>query len=225
MSDTSRDYRILMALHAVDLLERRVRQWGMPWPVKRQAALQEVAEARKALLRARYSFLPARMLAESQEVARVGEAADRLIAMLVPQQRPRLTGGQALAFAEIRWALAILKGLRSRLLLGDENRPEYAVDIVGVEVVRVEPIRGTRLYATRASAGSVAFTIVTNIEGIRQGEVRAAAVLPPQEFSGVISEAMYASEPIDREYLGKRVPPRLLSGEVAAVVRRITEGR
>jgi predicted RNA-binding protein with EMAP domain len=225
MGDTSRDYRILMALYAVSILESRIRQWGMPWPIKKQAALQLVADARKHLLRARYSFLPPRMLADSEYVASIGRIAEELISALIPEQRPRLERGQALAFAEIRWALSILKGLRRRLLLGDDNRPEYAVDVIGVEVTRVEPIKGTRLYATRASAGPVAFTIVTNIAGIKPGEVRAAAVLPPQEFSGVVSEAMYASDVLDRSYIGKRVPPQLLSGEVAAIVRRVTEGR
>jgi len=225
LSDTSRDYRILMALHAVSTLEARVRQWGMPWPVKRQATLELVSEARKHLLRARYSFLPPSMLAESEYIASVRDVAERLASMLIPEQKPRLSGGQALAFAEIRWALSILKGLKPRLLLGDDNKPEYAVDIIGVEVVRVEPIRGTRLYATRASAGPYAFTIVTNITGIKPGEVRAAAILPPQEFSGIISEAMYASGVLERSYLGRRVPPHLASGEVAALVRRITEGR
>jgi predicted RNA-binding protein with EMAP domain len=225
MVDTARDYRLGMALHAVGLLERRLRQWGLPWPVKRQEALSIVAEARKRLLRARYSFLPASMLAESDDVEWVRQAASRLKEMLIPEQRPRLQPGQELAFAEIRWALLILGGLPARIRLGEENRPEWAVDVVGVEVVRVEDVPGTRLKATRASAGVAAFTIVTNIQAIRPGEVRAAALLPPVEFSGIVSEAMYASDPIDRRYIGKRVPSRLLSGEVAAAVRRIVEGR
>ncbi len=214
-----------MALYAVEVLERRVRQWGLPWPVRRQEALGVISEARKRLLRARYSFLPADMLAVSEDVEWVAGAARRLAGLLIPAQRPRLEGGQAMAFAEIRWALSVLAGLPSRIRLGDDNRPEWAVDVVGVEVVRVEDLPGTRLKVTRASAGRAAFTIVTNIQEIKPGQVRAAAILPPAEFSGVISEAMYASDPIDRRYLGKRVPSRLLSGEVAAAVRRLVEGR
>ncbi|MEB3851895.1 MAG: RNA-binding protein [Desulfurococcales archaeon] len=225
MVDTARDYRLGMALHAVAMLERRLRQWGLPWPVRRQEALALVEEARKRLLRARYSFLPAEMLAESEEVRWVSQAASRLREMLLPEQKPRLTPGQELAFAEIRWALLILYGLPARIRLGEENRPEWAVDVVGVEVVRVEPLAGTRLMVTRASAGAAAFTIVTNIQSIRPGEARAAALLPPAEFSGVVSEAMYASGPIEARYVGRRVPSRLLSGEVAAAVRRIVEGR
>ncbi|MCE4629523.1 MAG: tRNA-binding protein, partial [Desulfurococcales archaeon] len=111
--------------------------------------------------------------------------------------------------------LLILLGLPNRILLGDENHPEYAVDIVGVEVTRVEPLENTEnLKVTRGSAGKAVFTIVTNLEDIKVGQVRAAAILPPAEFKGVISEAMYSSDPIDKNYIGKRVPRKLLSPEV-----------
>ncbi len=226
MVDTARDYRILVAEYALGVLEQRLRQWGMPWPLNKSKALGEVAEARRALLRAKYSFLPARDLAGSPEVRLVAEKARSIASMVIPEILPRLKGARRLAFAEIRWALSILIGLPQRILLGEENHPEYAVDVVGVEVTRVEPLEGTEnLRVTRASAGKAAFTIVTNIRGIRVGEVRAAAILPPVEFSGVVSEAMYASEPIGAEYVGKRVPRRLLSPELRAQVIRLVSRR
>ena len=226
MVDTANDYRILMALHAVDVLRRRVSQWGLPWPIKKRDALEAVEEARRRLLRVRYSFLPSDMLADSDDVEYVVGTARRLASLLLPETRPSLRGGQELAFAEVRWALSVLAGLRERILLGDANRPEWAVDVVGVRVVRVEPApEGEGLRVTRASAGRAAFTIVTNLRDVRVGEVRAAAILPPAVVGGVVSEAMYSSGPLDGRYLGKRVPSRLLSSELAGVIRRILEGR
>ena len=224
--DTAHDYRILVAEYALGVLERRLRQWGMPWPLNKSRALELVSRARKSLLRVKYSYLPADMLVESEDLKAIVEAARELVAMVIPEMLPRLEGARRLAFAEIRWALSILLGLPQRIRLGEENHPEYAVDVVGVEVTRVERLEGTEnLYVTRASAGKAAFTIVTNIQGIRVGEVRAAAVLPPAEFSGVVSEAMYASEPLDKSLVGKRVPRRLLSPELRAQVIRLVGGR
>jgi len=227
MVDTANDYRILVAEHALALLDRRLRQWGMPWPLNKQQALREVEEARKALLRAKYSFLPYRDLAESPEIARVAEAGRKLAEMVLPRApAPRLEGGKRLAFAEMRWAISILAGLPQRILLGEENHPEYAVDVVGVEVTRVERLQGTEnLYFTRASAGKAAFTIVTNLDSVKPGQVRAAAILPPAEFAGVVSEAMYASDPLPERLVGKRVPRRLLSPEVRAQVIRLVSRR
>ena len=222
--DTANDYRFKMAEYAVGLLERRVKQWGMPWPLNKGRAIELVGEARRLVKRLRYSFLPPEMLVESDEMRRLLEVAGELRGLIVPAQLPKLDTSRYLAFAEMRWALSILLGLPARLRLGPINRPEYAVDIVGVEVTRVEPLPGfERLRLTRASAGRFAFTIVTNIADISRGEVRAAALLPPAVFGDVVSEAMYASDPLPREYLGRRVPRRLLHGEVAAQVVRLTE--
>lgn len=224
--DTANDYRILVAEKAVALLDRRIRQWGMPWPVNKQRALTLVDEARKMLLKAKYSFLPSRDLAESEEIRRVAENAKSLASMIIPEMLPKLDGSRRMAFAEMRWALSILAGLPARILLGDANHPEYAVDVVGVEVTRVERLEGSdNLYVTRASAGKAAFTIVTNLADVKPGQVRAAAILPPVEFHSVISEAMYSSDPIDPAYVGRRVPRRLLHPDLRAAVIRLVSGR
>ena len=218
--DTARDYRILVALDAVERLGRRVRQWGLPWPLNRSRAAALVDEARRLLLRIRYSYLPADMLASSPELRRLLEVALELRGLLLPrQQTPRLKVQKALAVAEMRYSLAILAGLRRRILLGDENRPEYAVDVIGAEVVRVQRLEGSRnLFVTRMAAGRLGLTVVTNISSLRVGEVRAVAILPPQEFLGVVSEAMISSGPIDKGFVGKRVPPQLLSDELRSQV-------
>lgn len=218
--DTANDYRILMAEYALSLLERRAKQWGMPWPFKKGRALELVSSIGKTLKRIRYSYLPPEDLVASEDMQALVSLARELAGIMLPGQPvPRLEERHKLALAEMRWALSILIGLPARIRLGPANRPEYAVDVVGAEVSRVEPLPGAdRLRVTRASIGSAVFTVVTNIESIREGEVRAIAILPPAVFRGVISEAMYASEPIDGKYVGKRVPRKLLSGEVAAKV-------
>ena len=218
--DTANDYRILMAEYALGVLERRVKQWGMPWPLSKGRALDLLGEMGRLVKRVRYSFLPPDQLLESEDLRGLVERARELARLVLPGQPvPRMEERHRLGLAEMRWALSILVGLPSRIRLGPSNYPEYAVDVAGAEVTRVEPLPGAdRLRVTRASIGSAVFTVVTNITSIREGEVRAIAILPPAVFRGVISEAMYSSDPIERKYVGKRVPRRLLSGEVAAKV-------
>jgi len=224
--DTANDFRLLVAEDAVARLERRIRQWGMPWPVNKSKALELVERARKALLRLKYSFLPSEMILESEELKTIVDSAVQLRGLIFPEVMPKLEGSRRMALAEIRYSLIILLGLPNRIRLGEDNHPEWAIDVVGVKVTRVEELRGaSNLYYTRAAAGNIAFTIVTNLREIREGEVRAAAILPPVEFHGVISEAMYASEPLEEKYLGKRVPRRLLSPEVKAQVIRLVSGK
>ncbi len=222
--DTARDYRILVAEDAISRLERRIKNWGLPWPINRRRVLDEVAEIRKSLLKLKYSYLPIDMILGSEELKVIVDNARSIAGEVLPKstaEKPKTVSGR-LALAEIRYALSILVGLPLRLKLGEENKPEYAVDVLGVEVTRVEDLT-ENLKVTRASAGTVAFTIVTNIKNMRVGEVRAAAILPPVEFHGVISEAMYSSDPIEERYVGKRVPSRLLHGELASMVIRIVD--
>ena len=220
------DYRFLVAEYAVSRLEQRIRMWGMPWPLNKSKALDIVRDISRRLKRARYSFLPASELVTNEDLKYVSTRARELASLIINQNPPKLELKQRLALAEMRWALLILAGLPQRFLLGETNYPEYAVDVVGVEVTRVEPLKGfDKLRVTRGSTGNIVFTIVTNIASIKEGEVRAAALLPPAEFHGIISEAMYASDPIDRKYIGKRVPRKLLHGEVAAQVIRLVNKR
>jgi predicted RNA-binding protein with EMAP domain len=225
--DTANDYRILVAEDAVERLERRVKSWNLPWPIRKKEVLTDIDALRKRILKIKYSFLPAEVLLTSEELKSLVEEAKRLAGILLQQRtssEPLKTPSQRMALAEIRYSLGILIGLPQRIRLGDDNKPEYAVDVVGAEVSRVEKLT-ENLKVTRASAGPFALTVVTNLKDIRVGEVRAVAILPPVEFHGVISEAMYSSDPIDRKYIGKRVPSRLLSSELRGKVMSIVERR
>ncbi len=225
--DTSRDYRVLVAEDALCRLESLIRSWSLPYPLNKNAALSIVSEIRSLLMKIKYSFLPASMIVKSQELRGIEERVLRLRQMLVPRtQVMGLQVKQRLRLAEAKYALSILLGLRGRLVLGEENKPENAIDVVGVRVTSVEKHPSLEnLLVTRASTGRIVLNIVTNIKNLRREEVRGAAILPPQVFDDIVSEAMYATDPLPEEYLGKRIPGDLLSSEVRAAVMRIVRGR
>ena len=226
MSDTRNDYRLVVAEHAVDVLERIVAAKAIPVPTNWGKASALVREVRGIVKRMRYSFLPATMLAKSSDAERLKQAVKALASLLFPQQwveELKRSKKNRLQVAEAKYALRTLYGLPSRLALGDSNDVYYAVDIECVKIVSVEKHPTARnLFVTHAT-GIYRYVIVTNIVDIKRGEVRAAAILPPREFGGIISEAMYCSDPLGEKCSpGKRAPREAIRlGEVAAVIDHI----
>ncbi len=221
--DTANDYRMILAEDAINRLEKKVKAWSLPWPIKKRDILEKIGALRKKLLRLKYSFLPANLILRSNEIKDILTLSKELEKELIENGKnlgmPK-TLSQKMMLAEIRYSLSILIGLPQRLKLGEENIPEYAVDVIGAKVVKIEDLT-EKLKATRASTGPFALTVVTNLKHIKVGEIRAIAILPPVEFHGVISEAMYSSDPLDKKYLGKRIFPELLNCEVKAKVIEI----
>ncbi len=222
--DTSSDPRLLAAEDAVKRLDSIVRQWRLPWRLDKKGVQELLKEARGLVYTLKYSYIRPRDMAGMEEVSRLAEIA-RGIAGEVLKERPEGLDTPRLAqYAEARYAVNILAGLRQRLLLGDDPLPEYAVDVIGVKVSRKEKLDGN-LYMTRAVTDRITLTIVTNLEELREGEIRAAALLPPVVFHGVVSEAMYSSGPLEEEYVGRRVPARLLDSGLRGVVMKVIQGR
>jgi len=230
--NTSKDYRILLAEDALRRLEEAVRGWILPYPIDKSGSLGILRSMRSSLLRVKYSFLPARMILETDEYRMLEQDAERLKDKLLGGasglSQAKLSSKQRLRLAEIKYALWMILGLRGRLMLGDDNVPEHAVDVIGVEVTRAyrhPDLPG--LTVTRASTGRAVLTIVTNITGVRVGEVRGAAILPPVMFGGIVSEAMFAgSAPLPGGgFKGRRIPLGLIGSGVRAEVMRIAAGK
>jgi len=77
--DTANDYRILVAEDAVERLERRVKSWNLPWPIRKKEVLTDIDALRKRILKIKYSFLPAEVLLTSEELKSLVEEAKRLL--------------------------------------------------------------------------------------------------------------------------------------------------
>ena len=206
--DTSKDFRILIAEDAVSRLEKRVRVWNLPYPLNKGLAMELVKRARSRVMEIKYSFLPLGMLLESEAIRDLEAIASELAKLLLPPKGVRIESiAHRLAVAEIRYCLWILMGLRGRLGLGEENRAEYALDVVAMEVGSVEKHpRADKLWVLRVGTEKFGLTVVTNVSGIKRGEVRGFAIAPPTEFFGIVSEGMLCTEPLPKELKGKRVP-------------------
>jgi predicted RNA-binding protein with EMAP domain len=224
--DTSRDYRLLLVKDAVERLEKIVRVWNLNYPIHKSKVTELIKKAKGEVDSLLYSYLPLTYLLKHNALRTLFELGERLAQELLPPKGTLLDRKTRFYVAEIRYALLQMINLRPRLLLGEENQPENAVDIVGVEIASVSKHpNASKLFITKAGTQKFGLTIVTNIGNIKKGEVRAAAILPPKEFFGVVSEAMYCSGPIPKDFMGKRPPSNLLdvkaiASEVEAVLRK-----
>ncbi len=222
--DTANDYRILVAEDAINRLENRVKVWNLPYPINKGLAIEKVKKLRSLLMQIKYSFLPLDMLMEFEALRELENVARELISVILPPKGTRIESeSQKLAVAELRYSLSILLGLRARIALGEENRPEYAIDIVGVEVGHVEKHpRADKLWIAKVGTERFSFTVVTNIPNVKKGEIRGVAVLPPATFFGIVSEAMFCTDPLPRELKGKRIPSNYLHlSEIVNAVENI----
>ncbi|KSW11386.1 RNA-binding protein [Pyrodictium occultum] len=230
MSDTRSDYRILMAEHALGMLESIIKSKKLPLPVNWKKAQELHAQARSILMQMKYSFMPPTMLARSEEARKLQEISRQLASILLPREwleRAQLDQRARRVMADVKYAIRMLYGLPARLSLGDDNDPLHAVDIECVEVLSVaKHPNADNLYITRAR-GVFTYTVVTNIKDVRKGDLRAVAILPPVELRGQLSEAMYCSRGrIEGCTPGKRPPiSEVERGELEKIIYSVLRGR
>jgi len=205
--DTANDYRILVCEATLNKLMKLINASRIPYPVKKEKAVSSIRELHSSLMAIKYCYLPASELTKSDLLKDYESKVFILTDALSGKPLKKLSETEELVVDEVMWALNFLKGLRSRLELGEDNKMEYAVDVLGAEVVSVSKHpNADALWVTRAETFDKAFTVVTNIPDIRKGEIRCVALLPPVNLRGVVSEAMYCSKPLDSSFKGRRIP-------------------
>jgi len=217
--DTARDYRILVAERALEKYPSIVRTGGLPFQASREELLEKARAAHSLLMEVKYSFLPLGQLLALPALRRLSHLGGELVGFVLQKPLRPLTARDRLNRAYVMWIGRTLAGLPLRLRLGEENRPEYAVDIYAARVESVSRLSG-RLWVANVSTGRAGFTVVTNLGDVKKGEVRGVAVLPPRLFGDVVSEAMFCTGPLGAE---PGVRPGSVSGEVAAIVEEIVE--
>ncbi len=226
--DTSRDYRILIAEDSLHRLENIVSQWRLPYQINKGKVLGLLRNIRTNIMRIKYSFLPLKLLVRLREFDMIKNSVLELAQkILSPHTLKPASIRQQLIVSEIKYSLWILTGLKYRFLRGENNLPEYAIDIIGVEVFSItNHPQMNNLKILRCGSEKYVFTVITNIRDIRRGEIRGVAILPPVQFGGVISEAMIATAALSSGFKGKFVPYSLVNiNEVRAKVLNIISSK
>ncbi len=205
------DPRYLLAWWGLEKVERVVRNPGRP--IDKAKAQKLLDELWSSLKRLRWSGLPSDMASEMAKELVPKAAELKSVLGLTPNEKD-------LVKAQAVWALGYLQSLPSLLKLSEEASPGEAVFVFSGRVTEVnDHPNADKLKVARVSLGRAAITVVTNIQEVKEGEVRAVALLPPADLRGVISWGMFCSEPLDLPE-GKPFPP-YDKGAVGAQVEMI----
>jgi len=208
---THEDPRYLLAWWGMEKIERVVRNPGKA--IDKARAQRLLQEMWSELKRLRWSGLPSDMASE-MALSLVEKAREMREVLDLKGEAKDLIKAQA------SWILWYLQTLPQRIKRKEEVDPGEAVDVFSGEVKSVERHpNADKLKITRVAIGSLALTVVTNIAEVKEGEVRAVALLPPTDLRGVISWGMFCSEPLQLPP-GKPFPP-YDKGAVGAQVEMI----
>ena len=226
--NTAHDFRILVAENAIARLEKILRQKGLPYPHRKEKALDILSKIRSNLMAVKYSFMSSNLLLTYPPLKEIPKQTMELAREIAPPKmfKPKSIGEKHL-LSEMKYCLRVLAGLPLRIRLGDENKPEYAVDILAVEIFSImKHPKASNLKITKAGTEKEGFTIITNIQNLRKGEIRAAAILPPIVLFDELSDAMYCSEPLPKELKGKRPPSSMIhSKEISTKIEEILRAK
>jgi len=205
------DPRYLLSWWGLEKVERVVRSPGRP--IDKARAQKLLGELWSSLKRLRWSGLPSDMASEmARELEPKAAELKKILGLSMNEKE--------LVRAQANWALAYLQSLYHLLKLGEEVSPGEAVYVFSGRVTEVrDHPNADKLKVTRVNLGRAAITVVTNIQEVKEGEVRAVALLPPADLRGVISWGMFCSEPLDLPE-GKPFPP-YDKGAVGAQVEQL----
>ncbi|WP_457614198.1 hypothetical protein [Methanopyrus sp.] len=171
------DPRIRLLLAYVNRVKDRAASGGYSGVNRRR--LTEVLESLESTLQElRYSYLPPESVSERLK----GLLSD--LKDVVDTEEP-----------ELRWLVEYLEYADEIFGREVKDEADAVLCVVGeVGSVREHP-NADNLYITVVNTGRFGKrTVVTNITDVEEGNSMAVALLPPREFSGVVSEGMFCGE-------------------------------
>ena len=227
--DTSNDFRILVAEDALRKLLNLINSKRLPVAYEKKRAQEKIHKINSNLMAIKYSYLAPNQLVTSQIFSEYEKSVNELIELLKVDTKAATIKdtNQKFAIAQYKYIIRILTGLKDRLLLGQDNKPEYAIDIIGVKVLAVaKHPQSNKLKVCKVEDSKHSYVVITNMQKISKNEFYGVAFLPPVILMGEISEGMFCTDKIDDKLVGKRIPSNIIaSKELFAEIGKIIKKR
>jgi uncharacterized protein len=198
--DTSKDYRLLVAEKSVELFLRSLEGANLKgkWNKKQvqQAAKKMIPEIQTLY----YSYLTPGDLAETPLLRSLLDGSKEIIMALggdnwyreflelaSREEKEKLKD----TLSKIKFFLNTIMGLKRRFMMGKIKDPIIGIDIKKGEILSVfNHPRADLLMISNVNLRDRVITVVTNDLEVREGDQVAVALLPPENFMGIISEGM-----------------------------------
>lgn len=96
------------------------------------------------------------------------------------------------AISKVRFFIDTIVSIKNRILFGQINDPIVSIDIKIGEIMSVNKHpKNYGLMISNVNLGKRAIKVVTNDSTAKEGNNVAIAMLPPETFSGIVSEGMF----------------------------------
>lgn len=223
MWDSSKDYRLLVAHKSVELFLRTIEGASLGGKWNKKKALSNAHNMIPKIQSLYYSYLSPEEIARTNQISSLENGGKNIVEALGGDDwynqflyLSSRDGKEKLeeSLAKIKFFLNIIFGLKSRLELGEINDPIIGIDIVtGVVSSIGKHPKADKLLICNVNLGRRAITVVTNDLTVRDNNLVAVALLPPDVFQGITSEGMFLGT--DRGVLKE------VKGEIGAIPKGI----
>ncbi len=201
MWDTSKDYRLLVAEKSVELFLRTIEGANFRGKWNKKKAITNAREMIPEIQSLYYSYLTPHEIKKTPQIASLennvkgiinalgGEAWNHEFLELVKRDEKNKLEE---SIAKIKFFINTICGIRGRLSLGEINDPIIGTDIkTGIISSISKHPKMNQLLICNVNLGERAITVVTNDLTVKEGDHVGLALLPPTEFGGISSEAMF----------------------------------
>lgn len=174
-----------------------------------------------SLMALKYSYLSLDELVNHPDIENLKKVANELLIAI--QSANNTPSTNKLAHSTIEWGIRILLGMSTRLKFSIMELGS-GIDIIVVRVRNIQ--KKGKLIQTRAYDNEREYTIMTNMLEIQPNINLAAAILPPTEIGGQISEAMYLGLEERSEKAGHSLIPNEVDlKEVNAILHQLLKNK
>jgi predicted RNA-binding protein with EMAP domain len=201
MWDTTKDYRILIAIESKKLYLKAIETGSFRGHWNKKMAIQIAKEMDSDFQSLLYSYLEGDELVNSEDVASLVEKSEKIVEFLggsdwnkvFLNSSPKEDRTKTIEnIAKVKFFLDIIFGLKNRLALGPINDPIIGIDIKVGEIMSVtKHPNADSLMICNVNLGEKAITVVTNDLEVKEGNNVGVSLLPPQNFMDITSEGMF----------------------------------
>lgn len=188
------DSRLIIAEGIVKQFTNIVQNRKIPLTLNRQKIMTRLSEINSKLKALKWSYKPLEQVLRSKELRDIEINAKEIFDTFPEKWEDRLAS-QGLegknSVATLSYIRNYFYSMRERLTKGLSDDFADAIDILCGEIIGIETIDSTNWKCT-VTDGQARYNVVTNIPGVKKGEIIPIAKLPPQIVHGILSEGMFA---------------------------------
>lgn len=219
MTGIDSDARIILAEGIVKRFTDMVKNRQIPLTMDRQKIISRLSEINSKLMGLKWSYKPIEKVLQSKELRDI-EIFIKDIFDAFPVKWEEMLTSRGIEGRQTTGLLLFMRDffyrLRERLTDGFSDDFADTIDILCGEIQTIEKVDGTT-WKCMVTDGQARYYVLTNIYGLKKGDVLPIAKLPPQIVHGIYSEGMFLSAPKEgltftKEDVGKR--PELTDKEL-----------